>query len=257
MRVQGVGTKDNAYSWDESASSVQTQVMSLELRNATGHVIPVKNLSEPISIFAATGQTPTVPALVTTSHKAMVYHKLTTEKNDTSLHFEVTPQDPYAHFLVYLKRGARPKQDDYDFSLALPDESPVNVSFPKDRYMFFISNADTNHTTAGEWYLGVYYNGTITPQYKMDSGKIIVYIPNKVNYALRMYSSGCLFWDVESDKWSGDGCVVSNKLNAFISCFSNAMHTLSSKWLHFHKLPFPSVLIVRYVQNSKFYIFLY
>ena len=184
--------------------------MSLELRNSTGHVIPVKNLSEPISLFAATGQTPSVPSLVLVSHERSVYHMLNVDKNDTSLHFEVTPQDPNTELIVYLKRGMRPTQEDYDFRLVLPDEPPVNTTFPKDRHMFYISNADTNHTTAGTWYLGVYYNGTLTPQYIMDSQNIPkLFIPKKVNYTLRMYSSGCLFWDEENDRWSGDGCVVS------------------------------------------------
>jgi hypothetical protein len=184
--------------------------MSLELRNSSGHVIPVKNLSEPISLFAATGQTPSVPSLVTLSHLRTVYHTLNVHKNDTSLHFEITPQDPNSEFIVRLKRGARPKMDDYDFKQVIPEDPPVNATFPKDRHLFFISNADTNHTTAGEWYLGVFYNGTINPQYVYDKNGIPkLFVPPKVNYTLRMYSSGCLFWDEENDKWSGDGCVVS------------------------------------------------
>ena len=183
--------------------------MSLELRNSTGHIIPVKNLSEPISLFAVTGQTPSKPSVVAVAHRGTVFHSLTVDKNDTSLHFEITPEDPNTEIIAYLKRGARPTPEDYDFILVIPHEPEVNATFPKDRHMFFISNADTNHTTAGTWYLGVHYNGTITPQYLLDSkGVSKLFIPKKVNYTLRMYSSGCLFWDEENDKWSGDGCVV-------------------------------------------------
>ena len=193
--------------------------MSLELRNSTGHIIPVNNLSEPISLFAATGQTPSDPSIITLSHRGTVYHTLNVDKNDTSLHFEITPQDPNTEIIVYLKRGARPTKEDYDFTLVLPDDPPVNATFPKDRHMFYISNADTNHTTAGTWYLAVFYNGTINPQYLLDSKGIPeLFIPKKVNYTLRMYSSGCLFWDEENDRWSGDGCVVSIKLKVFSSC---------------------------------------
>ncbi|XP_028406520.1 polycystin-1-like isoform X2 [Dendronephthya gigantea] len=207
--MKGVGTKDNPFSWDPGASAVQTQVMSLELRNATGHVIPVKNLTEPISLFAATGQTPSVPSLVSLAYRGTVYHTLNVEKNDTSLHFEITTLDPNTELIVYLKRGSRPKPDDYDFKQAIPDEPKVNATFPKDRHLFFVSNADTNHTTAGTWYLGVYYNGTLKPEYQFDKKNVPkLFIPKKVNYTLRMYSSGCLFWDEGLDKWSGDGCVV-------------------------------------------------
>lgn len=184
--------------------------MTLELRNATGHVIPVKNLSEPVSIFASTGQTPGKPTTVEVQYKEMIFHSLTVDKNDTSIHFEVIPVDPNTELIVFLKRGARPTKTDYDYQQVIPDDSAENNTYPKDRHLFFISNADTNRTTAGKWYLGVYYNGTLEPEYKMVEGsqKMEIFFPPLVNYTLLMYASGCLFWDEENDKWSGDGCVV-------------------------------------------------
>ena len=188
--------------------------MSLELRDVNGDPIPVANLTEPISLFVATGQTPSVPSLVTLSHRAFVYHMLTIDKNDTSIHFEINPQDPNTEIIAYLKRGARPTREDYDFMQVVPDEPPINATYPKDRHMFYVSNGDTNRTTAGTWYLGVFYNGTLSPQFKLNSANVPkLFIPKKVNYTLRMYSSGCLFWDKENDKWSGDGCVVNIVFN--------------------------------------------
>ena len=188
--------------------------MSLELRDVNGDPIPVANLTEPISLFVATGQTPSVPSLVTLSHRAFVYHMLTIDKNDTSIHFEINPQDRNTEIIAYLKRGARPTREDYDFMQVVPDEPPINATYPKDRHMFYVSNGDTNRTTAGTWYLGVFYNGTLSPQFKLNSANVPkLFIPKKVNYTLRMYSSGCLFWDKENDKWSGDGCVVNIVFN--------------------------------------------
>ena len=193
--------------------------MTLELRNATGHIITVKNLSEPISISASTGQTPTTPSRIETKHKAMVFHSLNVDKNDTSIHFEITPLDPNSQFIVYLKRGARPTQTDYDFTQMIPDEPVENATYPKDRHVFFVSNEDTNRTTAGKWYLGIYYNGTLEPEYRRikNTEKMELFVPPRMNYTLRMYASGCLFWDEVNETWKGDGCVVSrNSTNYFM-----------------------------------------
>ena len=210
--------------------------MTLELRNATGHIITVKNLSEPISIFASTGQTPTTPSRIETKHKAMVFHSLNVDKNDTSIHFEITPLDPNSQFIVYLKRGARPTQTDYDFTQMIPDEPVENATYPKDRHVFFVSNGDTNRTTAGKWYLGIYYNGTLEPEYRRikNTEKMELFVPPRMNYTLRMYASGCLFWDEVNETWKGDGCVVSRNSTSYSSNDAESTITVMRKlFLHF------------------------
>lgn len=87
----------------------------------------------------------------------------------------------------------------------------------RDPKVLFFSNSEFNETAAGEYFVIIEYNGTIT-------GAEVAKEDTTVEYLFAAYTSECLYWNTITNTWIGDGCAVRHPF------FSKR----SDKFLNFH-----------------------
>lgn len=86
---------------------------------------------------------------------------------------------------------------------SIRQNSSVNITgenFTNPTVLFF-SNKELNGTAAGEYFVIIEYNGTV-------SGAEVPKESTTVEYLFSVYTSACLYWNEPSEAWVEDGCVV-------------------------------------------------
>jgi hypothetical protein len=156
-----VSNSKNPFAWDSSASKVKSKVMTMELKNASGHPIKVSNLSQPIDMWVPRGLSVNF-SLYTVNHGKMLYRAFPVVENDTSIQVEILPEDNNTELIAYLRRGKFPTEEIYDFKYVLPKRefivepsgnmSTTNKTTTREinPFIVFRSNKDLNHTAAGK-----------------------------------------------------------------------------------------------------------
>ena len=156
----------NPFAWDSTSSKVKSKVMTMELKNSTGHLIKVSNLSKPIDMWVPRELSVNF-SLYTVKHKKMLYRAFPVVENDTSIQIEILAEDNNTELIAYLRYGKFPTEENYDFKYVLPRrvfpvEHKGNISASNktntreiNPYIVFRSNEDLNRTAAGKvrWYL--------------------------------------------------------------------------------------------------------
>lgn len=124
--------KVNPYTAHQPDNEINSQVLSLILKDATGHVINVSNLHTAISLTVPLKKSKNSAERQVVEYsvpEVMIYRLVTTQRNSTSIRISLA-LDQEAPFQVYVKHGARPTTEDYDFSTTLdarPCLDKVNV----------------------------------------------------------------------------------------------------------------------------------
>ena len=160
--MQAVSNSKNPFAWDSSSSKVKSKVMTMELKNASGHPIKVSNLSKPIDMWVPRGLSVNF-SLYTVNHGKLLYRAFPVVENDTSIQVEILAEDNNTELIAYLRRGKFPTEEIYDFKYVLPKreflvEPTGNVSSTNktktgrqiNPYIVFRSNEDMNRTAAGK-----------------------------------------------------------------------------------------------------------
>lgn len=183
----------NPFTWDNATSkTVSSNVVDINLQ--TNMNLSTSNLTEDFSITIVRDATqfpepeafflkPGSENTTTKTKEYLKYHRFERKSNFTSINFEMRPEDPGIHFVVYLKKGERPDiaKRDFEHAYELPDlssclvtngsvnssahQSDSNVDKPvyvdlrnctRDPYTVFVSNVDLHGT--GRFWFGRYLN---------------------------------------------------------------------------------------------------
>ena len=151
----------NPFAWDSTSSKVKSKVMTMELKNSTGHPIKVSNLSKPIDMWVPRGLSVNF-SLYTAKHKKMLYRAFPVVENDTSIQVEILAEDNNTELVAYLRYGNFPTEEFHDFKYVLPRrvfpvEPTGNMSQSNktntreiNPFILFRSNEDLNRTAAGK-----------------------------------------------------------------------------------------------------------
>ena len=122
---QMINYKVNPYAVHPSSDEINSQVVSLILKDETGKIIDVTNLHTDISLTiplkkSKNSTRPLVPEY--SVPEVMTYRVVTTHHEKTSIRISLR-LDRGKPFQVYIKYGTRPTQQDYDFFTTL-DKRP-------------------------------------------------------------------------------------------------------------------------------------
>ena len=151
----------NPFAWDSTSSKVKSKVMTMELKNSTGHPIKVSNLSKPIDMWVPRGLSVNF-SLYTAKHEKMLYRAFPVVENDTSIQVEILAEDNNTELIAYLRYEKFPTEEFHDFKYVLPRrvfpvEPTGNMSQSNktntreiNPYILFRSNEDLNRTAAGK-----------------------------------------------------------------------------------------------------------
>ncbi|XP_078664120.1 complement receptor type 1-like [Branchiostoma floridae x Branchiostoma belcheri] len=197
------GFTDNPYVWDRSAEDIQSSVVDVTLEDDLGNEIPVKGLSEEITIVLQNN-----PEIFRVGHlvnykyydnATMVLRQFTARENQTfGVTLTVRTTSYISSARIYGKMGGDPNDTDHDFSKLLTSDD------------FDISGSVGNQTFTAFFliFVGKVNNGS--EQYTLGL-QIDECEEHGCSYTTDMVSMGCLFWDTDDDTWKGDGCKVSSK----------------------------------------------
>lgn len=194
MLLQMFGTA-NPFTYSETASSVETDVLSLSLGTQSGIGHNVSDLSEGIHIEIGNNN-PKNNTAEPLSLKAteVATHKMTVKSNDTSLHGVVRPINCSVPMNVTMRYNEYDCTSHHDYTWILPrNNSPV------DPYSFYVSNTELNRSTSGSYYI------CIRP---VHTDYVVNNCSGYLNYSIVTFTGSCRFWDDDEEVWKGDNCEV-------------------------------------------------
>lgn len=191
-------------------------MLSLEIRNTTTQEeLEIVNLTEPVVLWIKKGSDALKASKGKIEYTKTLKHSFDVKYNESSINIEidvlgVITQHP--SLVVYLRKGEEPSidGDEKDKVRVIPqlhhpnnDSGGQNSSdeeFRNPKVAFF-SNEEFNGTAAGEYFVTIEYNGTI-------SGDEVPRENRTIEYMFSVYTSECLYWNELNETWIGDGCVV-------------------------------------------------
>ena len=206
--------------WSQSASRVNSYLLSVEIRNAsTQEELEVTNLTKPLVLWIRKGSHTLNETKGEVQYTKTLKHSFEVKDNRSSINIEINVSGviiEHPLLVVYLRKGEEPTMDgdDRDKVRVIPpllhrnnDSSWKNSSTNATDELFtspmvlFFSNKEFNGTAAGEYFVIIEYNGTV-------SGAEVPKESTTVEYWFFVYTSECLYWNEQSEAWVEDGCVV-------------------------------------------------
>ncbi|RWS14806.1 polycystic kidney disease protein 1-like protein 2-like protein [Dinothrombium tinctorium] len=181
-------------------------------------------------------------------YENMVYHQFRVEKADSAVNIEISPIDSKSDLLLFINHRFKPMINHYEISIPLRAMSDRLINGTYD--LFLGNNVIRNRT--GFFYLGVVQVNssellTSSEAYLLDE-MIINENASSVNYTfvdsnytmpglmrnfttdytLRIFTSGCYFYNYKTGVWSGEGCYVQSANKELTHCKCNHLTSFGS-----------------------------
>lgn len=111
----------NPYTWDDTKERVDSDVLSLQLKDNKNKLIKVSNLSEDIIIIIPLKpqQDFTEKLWYFTRSDDLRIHVINVKYENTLLMLDIKPQKPTVHLFAYIRFGQRPTVEDYDLNATI------------------------------------------------------------------------------------------------------------------------------------------
>ena len=227
------------FTWDPSGARVTTGVSSLEMKNSTGHLLNMRDLTTPITIKLWNNYdlTNTSRSHYVGAQRA-VFHKINVTHSGMALILTVRPENNKTEFFVSIKYGERPTARSSDINTTVPNFSSCAqmssgyANCSRDPYKVFVNNELVNK--AGYYFIGIQVKSNSASrkrrcseqgrskracvQYKEDpaadtrnmaqSLRAPQFNKGDENYTLQVLPAACLYWNTAISKWTTDGCKV-------------------------------------------------
>ena len=169
----------NPYTWDSSKERVDSDVVTLQLKNNKGELIKVSNLSEDIVIITPLkpGKNFMEKAKYFTKNDNLLFHEIVVRFGNTLLMMEINPQEPNVYLFAYMRFGQRPTSQDYDLNATIShDEKCVWMLSAHDKSEGQTVCSLNPHAPIqvlaerpGKYFLGLKnYNATVNLSHKRD-----------------------------------------------------------------------------------------
>ena len=238
---QMVTTDFTPFSWDPSGARVTTAVSSLELKNSTGHLLNMRELTTPITIklqnphdLTNTSQSYYVGANRT------VFYKINITQSGMALILKIRPESSKTEFLVTVKYGERSSPSNSDFNVTIPDLSSCvqmqsgYLNCSRDPYVIFMSKGSVEKKGLGYYFIGITAVSRISgisrvrrcPGHGRSKRTCVHYKEPPItgasyhehdyrtgdeNYTMQVIPAACLFWNAEISQWTSEGCEVKKR----------------------------------------------
>lgn len=178
--------RHNPFSWDKSAKSVKSAVISIDLKDEKGEPLDVSGLSQEIELNIKTDrpqedQAPLNSFVKPSVNGSMRYHRVMISSDEMTLSVKVVPSNGTKQ-QVYFRYHNRPTIETYDFMAEVPNFSSCkkraknleDASHPamydgyfnctKDPHLLTLSSDVTGH-------IGLHYIGIRLPDSSENPGK--------------------------------------------------------------------------------------
>lgn len=182
-------------------------------------------------------------------YESMIYHQVLIEKADSAMNIELRKSNPQSELLLYVKYREKPAFDYYDLIIPLKSMKIIvsDQNSKETIYSIFLSN-DIIKNRTGFFYIGVVEIDVEQLSNSNESTLLngsIVFNQNKAfddddynhtmtnytlpgalrefstNYSLKIFTSGCYFYNYHRKIWSAEGCKVFKANYAMTHCKCN------------------------------------
>ena len=230
-----------SYSWHPSAARLTTGISSLELKNSSGHLLNMSELTTPMIIKLRNNQ-----HLINTSRshsigaRKTVFHKINVTHLGIALILKIRPNENKTELFVTLKFGKRPSANNSDINATVPNfsscaQTPSGsyVNCSSDPFEVFVNSKVIKKT--GVYFIGIQVKSKSFSRKRRCSGQgrskrtCVQYkevpaaddtktgqSPNdpqfskgNENYTIQVMPAACLYWNNAISEWTYDGCEVS------------------------------------------------
>lgn len=186
----------------KDAIPMDTPVSTLELLDASGKEIEVRELTEPVSIFLSVNQSENRDLNNMTgvifSNENMTFYKIEAVEHN-SLHFTISCSGTMKtgeKMIVIGNKNARPSNKNFDLIWSL---SSCNTTLQKLLSRRYLNDSDV-------FYIGV----------KLSDANNITNSTterHKIRFSVLVKAVGCYYWNENMQAWRTDGCEVKVKDN--------------------------------------------
>ena len=240
----------NPYSWDKSSKAIQSGVTSFELQSDNATKVNISNLYEDIVMVIPIARPPKNNTNTgdVSDHSFLKPNKMSIRSYNVELADVPVSITMSVSFVVvvevFVKFGSRPAIDNFDLNFTVPfklmcknktDGERNKTHCLPDKRSITVVPTKPGLIFVGILYLGVKSSATHSRQRRSCFGhgrqrrscvgvkdppprgvtKTVIpqYDPSTdVNYTMSITQSSCLYFSEDKDKWTSDGCKVTNMI---------------------------------------------
>ncbi|XP_078613154.1 polycystin-1-like [Branchiostoma floridae x Branchiostoma japonicum] len=222
---------NNPFIWDESASSINSPVVSLAFQGSDGNELAMDHMEEPFEIRINNSPEkvpipkrfdPPDPSKESEEENFYydyepeidmdyAFHIIDVPRSDNAIRVIIRPGDPKMLLKVYLRVGDYSSSSEFNVSGIIPREVNMNGTFTEeelDEIQHSVMVPEEIVHSNVSWHLAIQ---EIDPETNSSMGA-----PSS-NYTLQTLILGCKFWSEAEQRWAGDGCKVSDKSTANVT----------------------------------------
>lgn len=180
------------------AIPINTPVSTLELLDASGKEIEIRDLKEPVSIFLSVNQSENQDRNnmtgVTDSQKNITFFRIKSGDHN-SLYFTTScsgKMNVGQELVLLIKRNSKPTFKNFDLRWTL---TSCNTTLTKLISRKYLNNSE-----------GVYLGVKLMEASNVTNGTSML---NEIHYQVSAKAVGCYYWNENMQAWRTDGCEVS------------------------------------------------
>ncbi len=236
----------NPFTWDKTRERVDSNVLSLELKDDEQQVVGIEQLSSDVIIDIPLNDQskPVKMSHFFTKNNSFSYHEITVDYENTVIQLDIASEDESVDLTIYITFGHRPTIKEHDFNATISSNERC-IWTKMDQH--FKNGCSSNYQTPmeflakkpGKYYLAVVTHSNSTKPHKRQKrscfgqgrqrrscvvvkrppptppqsknvSAVPVYEPSTdQNYTLKVAMGSCVYWSDVRQKWITDGCRVS------------------------------------------------
>ncbi|KAL9965160.1 hypothetical protein ACROYT_G028923 [Oculina patagonica] len=259
----------NPFTWDKTRERVDSNVLSLDLKDDEQQVVRIEQLSSDVIIEIPLNDQskPLKMSHFFTKNNSFSFHVITVDYENTIVQIDTAPKDESINLTIYIRFGHRPTIKEHDFNATISsNERCIWTKMVQD----FKNGCSSNYKNpieflpkkSGKYYLAVVTHSNSTkpqrrqkrscfgqgrqkrscvevkspppsPPQSKNVSVVPVYEPSTdQNYTLRLAMGSCVYWSDMRQKWITDGCrVLSASVNGSVKCSCNHLTSFGGSLL--------------------------
>lgn len=218
----------NRYTFDVTSTSVYGKTYGMSLSPGRKMIKEIKNLTDDLVrlVMPMNDKLPSPEYHTAYCELVREVHLLDCKVNSTAMMIKTVPVNKSfdGNIFIFINKGFAPSLVSHDINCTLPNPYPANwtdLSWEEqqhfeseDKWRCFITEDQMDRKCLGRWVAGVVYytNSTNHTEYiKSRELSLTKASCPPLNYTFMFYSRACLFYDEETEMWSGKGCNASRE----------------------------------------------
>ena len=236
----------NPFTWDRTRERINSNVLSLDLKDDRQKVMDISELSSDV-VIEMTPKRQNYPLQMSpffTNNNSARFHEMKVDYENTVVQLDISPADGLVDLVLYIRLGQRPTLKEHDLNATVSGYERCIWTTMKENLegkdgCYFNRLIEVLAKRPGMYYLAVLSNSNITKSQKRKKRSCFgqrrqrracvdiksppptppqsknvsvapVYDPSTDHgYTLRMIMGSCVYWSDTKQKWITDGCRVS------------------------------------------------